>query len=63
MKLDRINVGSIDFGIGVLRGVLGSDVRGRFSATMIACIEQSIESMRGAARYVERAQRSQRRGR
>lgn len=59
MKLDRINVGSIDYGIGVLRGVLSSDMGSRFSEMSIAMIEQSIENMRAAARYVERMQREQ----
>lgn len=60
VKLDRINVGSIDYGIGFIRGVLSSDVRSRFFDTSIANIEQSIDNMRAAARHIERMQREQR---
>lgn len=63
MRFHRINVGSIDYGIGVLRGVLGSDVRARLSDASIACIEQSIENTRAASRHVEHTQRDRRRKR
>jgi hypothetical protein len=59
VKIDHINVGSIDFGIGVLRGVLGSDVRSRLSDALVADVERSIVNMRAAARIVERMQQSE----
>jgi len=66
MKLDRINVGSIDFASGVLRGVIGNGVIGsdaviRRSKTLIEGAEQSIANMHAAARYIERLQREQQR--
>lgn len=66
MKIDRINVGSIDFASGVLRGVIGNGVIDsdrviRLSKALIDNTEQSIEHMHAAARYIERLQRDQQR--
>jgi len=66
MRLARVDVTSIDFASGVLRGVIGDGVIGsdrviRLSKTLIEGAEQSIENLRAAARYIERLQREQQR--
>jgi hypothetical protein len=62
-KLDQISVGQVDYAVGCLRGMLGIDLD--LSESYRANLEQAIEHVRAAARYVERQQRSsvlQRRG-
>ncbi|HSX23357.1 MAG TPA: hypothetical protein VLE97_11340 [Gaiellaceae bacterium] len=57
MKLDRIDVASMDFGVGVLRGAVSvvqplRDEPGQ--------VELAIEHIRAAARLIERLQKRRR---
>jgi hypothetical protein len=54
-KLDQIAVDQVDYAIGCLRGLLGLDL---LSKSNRANLEQAIEHVRAAARYVERQQRA-----
>ena len=57
MKADDIETRFIDYGVGVLRGVLA---RGELTPTFEADVEVAIEHIRGAARLIERLQRERR---
>jgi hypothetical protein len=62
VRVDRIDTRRVDFGVGVLRGVLS---RPDLNLTMTATdeIELAIEHVRAAARQIENLQRLQRRRR
>ena len=53
-QIDRINVSQIDFGVGVLRGVLS---RPDFNLRELQQVEDAIEHIRSAARAIERLQK------
>lgn len=54
MRVDRIDVASVDWAVGVLRGVLGTTIVPELADK----IEAAIPHVRAAARYVERSQRA-----
>ena len=54
MKLDAIDTRKIDYAVGVLRGVLSSDLRMQLDDELRANLEDCIEHVRAAARTVER---------